>query len=373
MPDVSDTIDVIETWRLPLDFYSLTSDEQWKAMAAVTVPAKKNLGTRQPCAMSAIEQAQAILFMLLVLGVPLAIVPATMVLCVPRNQWLLKYWFSILGVLSFHPLPTYSLKSRRRQIGLIMARYFSFNVVVDRSDPLQKHIGTPNVDQIQAPFPVAPLACPHGVLNFGAMIWVYLDRWMTGQEQYSAGAQLVNHVPGLRYLVEPLWFVNVDRKSLKKHFQERPTTSCPRGGVVGIVPDGIAGIFHSKPGTDVLHLGKKRGLMRIGLEEGVSFFAAWFAGTTDCFTIVQDPFGLMQCMSRKLGVSIFLFFGRWGLPVPRRSPTTVIMNITTLQKKESPTAEDIDKAHHEVYGSLLKQFERLKHFACLSDRTLVVT
>merc|ERR1712232_898086 len=177
-----------------------------------------------------------------------------------------------LAIMSFHPLAPFSIETRRRRIGLIMARYFSFVALFDRQDPWQRIWCTPEVDKaLTKPFPVIPLACPHGVMNFGATIWVYFERWICGIEQYTSGVSLVRYVPGLRYFVQPLWFINVDRASIKRRLQERPTETRPRGGCVGVVPDGIAGIFQSKPGTDILHIGKKRGLIRLGLEEGATF------------------------------------------------------------------------------------------------------
>lgn len=373
MADTSE-IEIIELWRLPLDFYSLALEQQWKAMAECTVAAKLIEGKREACRMPWDQQLQAIAWFYLILGLPLTILPATIIMWVCARS-LLKYWIGLLSVMAFHSLgKPYSISARRSRVGLLMARYFSFNVVLDRSDPNEKHIGTPAVDQEKlARLPGVMLACPHGVLNFGACIWVYLERWLLGLEQYTAGAAAVLRTPGLRYMINALWFVNVDRKSLIRHLRERPTDKEPHGGLVGIVPDGISGIFHSKPGTDVLHIGKKRGLMRIGLEEGVTFGAGWFAGTSDVFTIVQDPFGLMRTVSRKLGVSIFFFYGRWGLPIPHRSPSCLMTATTKLNKTESPTEDAVEAAHQQVYGALVKKFEAVKGYAGLSERTLVIT
>jgi len=318
------------------------------------------------------EQLEAIFWMLLCFGLPVAILPVSAFLWL-SSPWTLKYWIAGLVALALHPFDPYSMQARRRKIGLIMARYFSVVAVIDRQDPLQGHFCTPGVDRIEKPFPLVPLACPHGVVNFGATVWVYLERWIIGMEQYTAGVPAVRYVPGFRYFVQPLWFVPVDRASLQRSLRERPTEGRPRGGCVGVIPDGIAGIFHSRPGTDVLHIGKKRGLVRLGLEEGAVFGAGWFAGTTDCFNIVQDGFGIMQWLSRRLGLSLFFFYGRWGLPIPWRSPTTIITKTTILKKVESPSEEQVEMAHQQVYGGLVKEFDELKHYAGLSDRTLIVT
>jgi hypothetical protein len=53
--------------------------------------------------------------------------------------------------------------------------------------------------------------------------------------------------------------------------------------------------------VDELLIGKKRGMVRIALEEGASVNACWFFGTTEMLTVVQDPWGLMEWFSRKVG------------------------------------------------------------------------
>merc|ERR1712037_850415 len=98
-----------------------------------------------------------------------------------------------------------------------------FAFVIDRQDPLQGHFCTPDVDKKEKPFPHVPLACPHGVVNFGATVWVFFERWLIGMEQYSGGIPVVNYVPGLRHFMQALWVVPVGRASLKRCFQERPT------------------------------------------------------------------------------------------------------------------------------------------------------
>jgi hypothetical protein len=49
--------------------------------------------------------------------------------------------------------------------------------------------------------PLLCLACPHGVFNYGAIIWCCFSRWFVGWEQYTGAANVVKYVPGLRYMV----------------------------------------------------------------------------------------------------------------------------------------------------------------------------
>lgn len=366
-------LEVIELWRLPLTFYELPLEEQWKCIAKVTKPAVRYDKPRQPCPMSPWNQAAFIGWSLVVCGMPIAMVLFT-VLAIFLSPGFLKYWIPTLIALALHPIEPFKTSYRRQQIGLLMARYFSMTVIVDRSDPLMEHWGTPEIDKAGAGRePIIPLACPHGVMNFGAVIWVFFARWISGKEQYTAGAPSLMHIPGLRYLVAALWFCHADKKSLKKALQETPRADTKRGGTVALCPDGIAGIFHSSPGTDVLYLGKKRGLMRLAYEEGALLAPGWFPGTTDTLTVVQDPFGILKFVSRKLKLSLFLFYGRWGLPIPRRSPTSICPHLVRAPKIAEPTDEDLERLHHQVYGGLAKKYnEELKYYTGYSDRTLVV-
>jgi len=141
---------------------------------------------------------------------------------------------------------------------------------------------------------------------------------------------------------------------------------------VGVVPDGIAGIFKSKPGTEVLYIGSKRGLMRICLEEGALILGGWFAGTSDLFTIVQDPLSILEWVSRRLQVSLFLFYGRWCLPIPRRVPLTMCPRVLKSEKVDSPSEETVEQLHQNVYNGLSKDFCDLRRFSGHPQRSLQI-
>jgi hypothetical protein len=116
-------------------------------------------------------------------------------------------------------------------------------------------------------------------------------------------------VPGLRYLDLLIWVVDASRKNIKaslqvpewllediKNLPETTTTTTAAsskkskapaakaaagasagerrrvGGMIGMVPDGILGAFRSKAEVDELVIGKKRGLLRIGMEEGATLY-----------------------------------------------------------------------------------------------------
>mmetsp|Transcript_103354 Transcript_103354/g.287755 ORF Transcript_103354/g.287755 Transcript_103354/m.287755 type:complete len:387 (-) Transcript_103354:207-1367(-) len=372
----------IELWRLPNNFFALGQEAQWNAIQRVTVAPTRLTEPRSPCTLTLAEETLCVLFFLMIFGIPLAI-PLVTVCLLTAGSSSMRWWFVLVMFLAFHPIPSYVPWYRRNNFAVTLAKYFTMTMLIDRSFPEARQWATPEVEAHPVRAPCVPLACPHGVINFGAVLWVLFSRWICGVEQYTAGAAVVRFVPGLRYLGALLWVIPADRPSLKRALQEpvRLTgkdgallgPSVPRrGGMVGVVPDGIAGIFKSRPGQDALFIGSKRGLMRICLEEGALIMAAWFSGTPELFRVVTDPFGIMEFVSRKLKVSLFLFYGRWAMPIPRRVPLTLCPHMVRCTKTAAPSNEEVERLHQEVYGGLSVAFQELRHYTGYPTRSLAI-
>ena len=112
--------------------------------------------------------------------------------------------------------------------------------------------------------------------------------------------------------------------------------------------------------------------MRICAEEGATVLTAWCFGTTDLLTVVQDPCGLLEYASRKLQAGFLGYYGRWGLPVPRRVATTISLSAFKATKCESPSTEQVEALHQGVYSGLERAYEAHKGFAGYPNRSLVV-
>ena len=171
-------------------------------------------------------------------------------------------------------------QARHSRLALALIRYFSMEILLDmNSNPLFRHLITESSSIEPSVFhkeflPLVCLACPHGVFNYGAIIWCCMSRWIVGWEQYTGAAGIVKYVPGLRYMDRLLWAVNADRTNIKRVLKQRGPGRT--GGMIGMVPDGILGAFRCQMGVDELIIGKRRGLMRISAEEGATVGVAWF-------------------------------------------------------------------------------------------------
>jgi hypothetical protein len=113
--------------------------------------------------------------------------------------------------------------------------------------------------------------------------------------------------------------------------------------------------------------------MRLCLGEGAQVHAAFFFGTSDLLTVVQDPWGLMETLSRKMRAGVMGFYGRWFLPIPRRVALSVCVAPVRTTKTASPSAEDVERLHEQVYGRLKAVYDAQKAFAGYADRELIVS
>lgn len=371
VPNHNANIEVVRLWMLPDNFYSLTTSEQRKAIKYVTAKAPVLDKPRPPCRISILDDTIAVTFFLVTLGVPFVLVGIWCAALFWHRSWLLWVILSTI-VLAFHPMPD-GLNARHSRLALALIRYFSMELLQDMDDPLLSQMATQSIatTKFQADvLPLVCLACPHGVFNYGAIIWCCISRSVIGWEQYTGAAGIVRYVPGLRYMDRLVWAVNADRKSIKGVLQKRGPGRT--GGMIGMVPDGILGAFRSQVGIDELIIGKKRGLMRICAEEGATVMVAWFFGTTDMMTVLTDPWGIMETISRKVQAGLLLAYGRFYLPIPRRISVTLACHSCRIKRIKNPTKEEVDQIHQEIYGSLQTIYEQQKRFAGYSDRTLKI-
>jgi hypothetical protein len=167
-------MEVIRMWQLPDGFFDLALNQQWAAVARVTAKAEPLAGPRQLCSMTRRDDALAVAFFLVTLGLPIALVAVSVALVAARAWAGLATLGCVAAGLALHPMPRQTLAWRSSHLCLALLRYFSFEFLIDRADPLVKAFATPVVDTdaFQAQhLPAIYLACPHGVFNYGAVLW----------------------------------------------------------------------------------------------------------------------------------------------------------------------------------------------------------
>ena len=149
--------------------------------------------------------------------------------------------------------------------------------------------------------------------------------------------------------------VEADRKVLDSYLTQ--------GQTIGISSGGIAEIFetNSEHGTETIILKSRRGIARMALQHGVPIIAGYFFGNSKALNVWYDKYGVMQWLSRKLRVSLVFFSGRFGLPIPFRTPLMVAFAPPfPVQKNPNPTDKDIDAVMQHLENELTQLFDTHK-------------
>ncbi|KAG8463123.1 hypothetical protein KFE25_011120 [Diacronema lutheri] len=205
---------------------------------------------------------------------------------------------------------------------------------------------------------------PHGVLPFANVLSIPAINTFGFRAFRGAPASVVFRTPFLRYLtLFPC--VGVDRTSIIR--------ATDAGTCVGIVPDGVAGIFrmHAAPRGEFVALRSKKGLARLALRTGTPILPAYSFGNTQVLSCWYDSFGILEAVSRRLQASLFVYWGRWGLPIPRRAQITMVFGrVIDVPRVDAPTDAQIDELHERILSEMRCHFDRHKAALGWGDREL---
>jgi hypothetical protein len=151
---------------------------------------------------------------------------------------------------------------------------------------------------------------PHGVLSLcGMCSAVYTDKEFQGTIPTGVASALLS-TPILKHVMGIFNLISASKSSLKKQFK--------RGGIEGSVVlyvGGMAELFLSSVEEETLYLKKRKGFIKLALQEGVDVVPIYLFGNTTVLSVFKT--GRLANLSRKLQTSLTYFWGRWFLPIPR--------------------------------------------------------
>ncbi|CAB1107369.1 unnamed protein product [Ectocarpus sp. CCAP 1310/34] len=157
-------------------------------------------------------------------------------------------------------------------------------------------------------------------------------------------ADVIRRIPIMKHVFGVFGLVGASGRSL---------TSTLRRTSVVLYVGGIAELFLSNPSEERLYVGKRKGFIKLAMQTGSEVIPCYYFGNTTCLEILRHP--VLTSVSRKLGASITILWGRWGLPIPMPGKSLcVIGKPIGIPKKEFPSEEDVDK-YHAVYVKEVKR------------------
>jgi 2-acylglycerol O-acyltransferase 2 len=114
----------------------------------------------------------------------------------------------------------------------------------------------------------------------------------------------------------------------------------------------------------------RKGFLRLCVQHGVPVVPVYVFGATKMFRRLQLP--LLERLSRMIRLSVVVFFGAWGLPVPFRQRLSYVIGapISPDQPCDGSAEEQADKMQQRFCDELIRLFERHKEAYGWGHKTL---
>jgi len=259
--------------------------------------------------------------------------------CNTRRKKMLA--FAILVGLFTLPMPRYS---RVHHFSIWKSWYSYFKVRV---------VGAAKLDATkQYIFAVTP----HGVFPFSlACIGIGKINQEIFNKARVVVASSVQRFPVIGHLLQMIGAVNASKNSVKEALQ--------KGDSLALCPGGIGEMFwgYPRPGClpsqEYALLKSRKGMIELALQHGASLVPVYAFGGSKLFKKAYSP--IVEKISRLFGVSILLFWGRLGLPVPFTVPLLyAVGEPIQVQQTLNPTPQEIDQLHEKFCQALLTVFNR---------------
>ena len=266
----------------------------------------------------------------------------------------LGYYLAAVLVLALHPLPNLEDYLNKSDFSMWLYKYFSYRIMWSGDA----------YDKAQASPPWVGAAGPHSVMPFGSVLSIPGINTFVFRKFRGGTASILARIPMLRYLY--CWgTIDVAGKSL--------SASLNKGYCVGVVCDGIAGIFKCTRQNEAFYLKSRKSLAKFCIRNGCPFVPAYSVGNSQCFNSWFDSFGVLEWLSRKTQASLFLYWGRLMLPIPFRTNVTLLFGSPIpVDKNANPTDEEVDRVHAQMLGAFKTLFDTHKDALGWSHKELQI-
>jgi Diacylglycerol acyltransferase len=196
---------------------------------------------------------------------------------------------------------------------------------------------------------------PHGLAPYGIVGYpVWSKLWNSLTCRWTC-APVILTLPLIGTFMKKIGYIPAKSKNILKVLEKGENN-------VGIILDGIEGMFKNTNPESQKEVGcilSRKGIIKIALKSGTPIIPVYGFGHTNMYTVWVDPFGILQFLSLKLGVSITPFFGRWGWPLgpPHRQVVTMCLGTPIVcPKVDEPSQSQIDEYHQKLLDGFQRTF-----------------
>ena len=223
----------------------------------------------------------------------------------------------------------------------LMLKYFSHRGIWKEHLPIDR--------------PSIIVAPPHGLFPFGSLLACISVPRITGLFIRGLAADALLRIPIVGTRMRALGLTSASRDNARKMLQA--------GWSLGISSGGIAEIFETTidGGVETIILKSRGGIAKLALETGAYLVPSFIFGNTMCLKTWQDPWGAMRKLSRWMRVSVVVFTGRFGLPIPFRVPLLGVLGSPIIVPlTPNPTNEQVAALLAKLEGEVMSLFEAHK-------------
>jgi 1-acyl-sn-glycerol-3-phosphate acyltransferase len=213
---------------------------------------------------------------------------------------------------------------------------------------------------------------PHGIFPFGIAFGALPE---IAQQAFGIFRPVVaaatDFFPIVRDFLKWIGAIDASRASVDRALSQ--------GERIGLVPGGIAEIFegYPKPGTlpSEEYTIVKKGFLRMAIRHGVPVIPVYCFGATKMMKRLEIPW--LEELSRWLRVSICIFFGAWGLPIPFRQRLSYVIGDAIYPPPSNGNStggveQQVEDMHQRFCSELLRIFDRHKEAYGWAGKTLMV-
>lgn len=195
---------------------------------------------------------------------------------------------------------------------------------------------------------------PHGVISFGGICSAANAPPEVNGQLKTAVADALLHTPILKHVMGIFGLVSASKKNMIQYMKQPGV----QGSLVLYV-GGMAELFLSSETRERLYLKKRKGFIKLALQQGVDVVPVYLFGNTNVLSVWKNP--VLMGLSRKLQVSLTYVWGKWGLPIPRDCKILYVSGQPLgMPQIVEPTQEDIDKWHAKYCEQVTRLFEKYK-------------
>jgi len=258
-------------------------------------------------------------------------------------------------------------------------RYFAYEVIYDETLSTPDHSSNTHTNNLDWKTDQAILAIiPHGIfpfaLAFAALPQMAIDAFGTFRPVVASATKFL---PFVRSFIS--WIHGVDASV---RYVEAALTN---GDRVGVAPGGIAEIFASQTSTSaeeeyaILH--SRKGFIRLAIKHGIPVVPIYCFGGSKLLNQL-NLHSFLERISIFMRVSLCLFYGKMGLPIPFRQRLLYVVGQPIYPSSDYKYRDfvtngtefeaQVDEMHRKVCYSIINLFDKYKEYYGWADKKLQI-